>query len=89
MGDVAGVAVAEEHGRPGVRVRHVPAVQPRAVGRLKPGVLERQSRRLPVAVGIAGGKKISEFSRNMAANHDQQIERSSQASRNDAAPAWP
>ena len=48
QGHVARVAVAEEHHRPGLRVRHVPAVQPRAVGGREPGVLEVEPRRMPV-----------------------------------------
>ena len=67
MGDVAGVAVAKEHRGPGV-LRHVPAVQPRAVGRLKPSILKRQPGRPPLPVrDRAIGKKISEFSKNIAA----------------------
>ena len=49
MGQVPRVAVAKEHDGAGILVRHVPAVQARAVGRREPGVLEPQPGRLPVA----------------------------------------
>ena len=55
MGDVARVAVAEEHRGPRVLVRHVPAVQPRAVGGPEPGVLLVQAAGAPVSLGELAG----------------------------------
>ena len=49
VAQVARVAVAIEHDRAGLLVGIVPAVQPRAVGRVEPGVFNGQAAAVPIA----------------------------------------
>ncbi len=73
MREVAAVAVAEEHRRPGVRLRHVPAVKPRAVRRLKPGVFERESAGIPIASRISYGEVDQRVFEEHGGHHDHEI----------------
>jgi hypothetical protein len=51
--DVAAIAMGVQQDRAWIGTGHVPAVQPRAVGRLEPGVFVGELGRVPIAARIA------------------------------------